>query len=125
MQIEVSPGDVIDRLTILEIKLERIADPAKQAFVTREYTMLTGALAAAPPLPGIEALRAALKAVNLALWEVEDALRAHEAQGDFGAGFVELARSVYRHNDRRAGLKQEINALAGSLLDDVKSYTGY
>jgi len=125
MQIEVSPGEVIDRITILEIKLERIADPARREFVVREYGMLSTVLAATPVSPGLEALRDALKQVNLALWNVEDDLREHERRKDFGPDFVELARSVYRHNDRRAALKQEINALVGSALSDVKSYAAY
>ena len=125
MQIEVSPGEVVDRMTILEIKLERITDPAKRECLERDYGMLQAALAATPVSPGLAALRNALKQVNLALWQVEDDLREHERRKDFGPSFVELARSVYRHNDRRAALKQDINALAGSALNDVKSYAAY
>lgn len=125
MLIDVSPGDVVDRLTILEIKLERINDPAKRRFVLAEYKQLAAAIAEAPPIPDIDSLRAELKAVNTALWEVEDSVRDHERRKEFGAAFVELARSVYRHNDRRSALKQKICELAGSALVDVKSYAEY
>lgn len=125
MQIDVSPGDVLDRLTILEIKLERISDPAKRAFAQREFDMLTAVLATRPDSGDWAALRQELKAVNLTLWQVEDDLREHERRGDFGPAFIALARSVYRHNDRRAALKAAINAQAGSPLNDVKSYAPY
>lgn len=124
MQIDVAPGEVIDRLTILELKLEKIADAARLAPVRLEYQKLTAALAAAP-VAGIEPLRSALKAVNAALWQVEDDLRDCERAKDFGPRFVELARSVYRHNDQRCVLKQEINQAAGSALSDVKFYRPY
>lgn len=125
MQIEVSPGEVVDRMTILEIKLERITDPAKRECLERDYEMLSAAWAETPISSSLKALREALKDVNMMLWQVEDDLRQHERRKDFGPGFVELARSVYRYNDRRAALKQEINALAGSTLNDIKSYAAY
>jgi hypothetical protein len=124
MVIEVSPGDAIDRLTILELKLERIVEPEKREFALREHKMISAALAGAG-LPAIEGLQESLKLVNAALWDVEDCLRDHERRQDFGATFVAAARSVYRHNDRRAALKQEINAKTGSQLNDVKSYAAY
>jgi hypothetical protein len=125
MLIETAPGDVIDRLTILELKLQNIADPAKLGPVQLEYDKLGTALAAASPIPGVEALRAALKEVNAALWQVEDDLRDCERAGNFGPRFIELARSVYRHNDRRCALKRRINDAAGSALTEVKSYAPY
>lgn len=125
MLIDAAPGEVIDRLTILELKLERIAVPAKLAPVRLEHKNLTAALAAGEPIPGVEPLRSALKAVNAALWQVEDDIRACERAKDFGPRFVELARSVYRHNDQRCALKQRINEAAGSALTDVKSYARY
>lgn len=124
MVIEVSPGDAIDRLTILELKLERIVEPEKREFALREHQMIATALAGAG-LPAMGELQETLKAVNAALWDVEDRLRDHERRQDFGAAFVAAARSVYRHNDRRAALKQEINAKTGSQLNDVKSYAAY
>lgn len=125
MLIEMAPGEVIDRLTILELKREHIADAAKLAPVSLEYEKLSAALAADAPIPGVEALRAELKAVNAALWLVEDDIRDCERAKDFGPRFVELARSVYRNNDRRSALKHAINQAAGSALTDVKSYAPY
>jgi len=125
MQIDVAPGEVIDRLTILELKLEKIADPAKLEPLRIEHQCLSAALAAVAPIPGGEALRSALKAFNAVLWQVEDDLRDCERGQDFGPRFVELARSVYRHNDQRCDLKRRINEAAGSVLTDVKSYAPY
>jgi hypothetical protein len=125
MLVETAPGTVIDRLTILELKLEKIVDPAKRAPVRLEYEMLSAALAAAVPIPGVVPLRSALKEVNAALWEIEDALRDCEHTKDFGPRFIELARSIYRHNDRRSALKRQIDEAAGSALTEVKSYLPY
>jgi hypothetical protein len=126
LTIPASAGEVIDKLTILDIKLARIADPAKRANVAREHAALTAAWAAAVPDPAVLGhLVADLRQVNETLWEVEDALREQERQGDFGPAFVELARSVYRTNDRRAALKREINARLGSTLVEEKSYAAY
>ena len=125
MLIDMAPGEVVDRLTILELKLERIADPARLGPVRFEHKQLSQALAAAAPISGMETLRSALKAVNAALWQVEDDIRACDRARDFGPRFVELARSVYRHNDQRCRLKQQINQAAGSALTDVKSYAPY
>lgn len=128
IQIPASPGEVLDKLTILDIKLERIADAAKRANVAREHAALTAAWDAA--LAGREAaalarLRAALRSVNERLWEVEDELREHERRAAFDAAFVELARAVYRTNDRRAAIKREVNDLLGSALVEEKSYAAY
>lgn len=123
LTIEASPGEAADKLTILRIKQDRIRDAGKLAHVGREAEMLDAALA---PLrashPAILPLIADLRRVNEALWDVEDALRLHEARGDFGAEFVRLARSVYETNDRRAGIKAEINAILGSDIAEQKSY---
>ena len=124
--IEVAAGELVDKITILEIKSERIADPAKLANVRTELAVLAAARAAAlPPSPGLDRLTAELRAVNEALWQIEDDIRDCEAAGDFGPRFVALARSVYRTNDRRAALKREINALTGSRLIEEKSYRDY
>jgi hypothetical protein len=126
LTIPASGGEVIDKLTILDIKLARITDPAKRANVAREHAALLEAWRDAVPDPAaLEGLVDALRGVNEALWEVEDALREHERRRDFGAAFVELARSVYRTNDRRAELKREINARLGSALVEEKSYATY
>ena len=126
MKIDVSPGEVIDRLTILEIKLERIADPQKLRHVQGEYELLSQTLAAGiDRSTELESLRAELKEVNTALWRIEDDIRDHERRQDFGAEFVVLARSVYRNNDRRVAIKLRINEHLGSVLVEEKSYSPY
>ena len=124
--IEVAPGELIDKITILEIKHERITDDAKRANVHSELLSLCAArIAALPDDPELDRLTAELKSVNEALWEVEDAIRDCERAGDFGPRFIELARSVYLTNDRRAELKRTINTHLGSRLIEEKSYTQY
>lgn len=118
-------GDVLDRLTILAIKAARVTGPAA-ANVAAERAALAEAWAAAglPPVDTLEEA-AGLAAVNLALWEVEDRLRAFEAAGDFGPAFVADARSVYRLNDRRAALKRAVNLRLGSELVEEKVHPRY
>lgn len=104
---EISAGELIDKITILEIKLDRIGDEAKRANIARELAGLIQALEQS--IGGDEAvadLRRELKTVNAELWRIEDDIRARERAQDFGALFVSLARSVYRENDRRADLKR-------------------
>ncbi len=126
LKIDVAPGEVIDKITILEIKRRRIADPAKLANVERELALLSQALAAAVPSSArLVALRGELAAINEAIWEVEDGIRDQERRGDFGAEFIRLARAVYHNNDRRAEIKRAINDLLGSELVEEKSYTPY
>jgi hypothetical protein len=126
VEAAIAPGELIDKITILEIKMERIADADKLGNVRRELTVLEAArdrhVAASEAL---SALTADLKAANGTLWEVEDALRECERQKDFGPRFVELARTVYRTNDLRAALKRRINELLGSRLVEEKSYADY
>ncbi|CAO3439643.1 hypothetical protein [Azospirillum doebereinerae] len=124
--VPVSWGELLDKITILEIKSERIADPAKRANVGREFAALQRVVtdAGAPP-DGVQPLTDALRAVNEALWDIEDNIRDCERQKDFGPRFVELARSVYHQNDRRAALKRELNDLLGSDLVEEKSYQAY
>lgn len=124
--IEVAAGELVDKITILEIKDARISDPAKLSNVRTELAVLREAQAAAlPPSLELDRLTTELRAVNEALWQIEDDIRDCEAAGDFGPRFVELARAVYRTNDRRAALKREINALTGSRLVEEKSYRDY
>jgi len=124
--IEVAPGELIDKITILRIKDERIADAAKRANVREELKTLTKARTAAlPDDPELDRLEADLKAVNEALWEIEDDIRDCERAGDFGPSFIALARAVYQANDRRAALKREINLRLGSRLIEEKSYKPY
>ena len=126
IRVEIAPGELIDKITILEIKAERIADAAKRANVLVELATLTDARAAAIPPDGeIDRLAAELKTVNEALWEIEDDIRECDRDGAFGPRFVELARAVYRTNDRRAELKRAINLRLGSRLVEEKSYKPY
>lgn len=122
----VSPGELIDKITILRIKCARIAEPGKLANVRRERALLEavweGHVAEAPELA---ALVADLQGVNEALWQIEDDLRDCERDGDFGPRFVALARSVYVTNDRRAALKRAINLALGSGIVEEKSYAAY
>jgi post-segregation antitoxin (ccd killing protein) len=121
--IEIAPGELIDKITILEIKRERIADSAKLANVRKELDLLNAARQRAiHPSPRLDELTAELKKTNEALWQIEDALRVCERNQEFGPAFIELARSVYRENDRRADLKRQINRLLGSKLIEEKSY---
>jgi Flp pilus assembly protein TadD len=124
--VEIAPGELIDKLTILEIKAERLTDPARLRNVRTELEALRAARERAVPLsPQLAALSAELRAVNEALWQIEDDIRLCERRQDFGPRFVELARSVYRTNDRRAELKRRINELLGSNLVEEKSYAAY
>jgi len=124
--IPVAPGELLDRLTILEIKSERIAEPGKRDNVQHERSLLEEAWRAAPQAAiDLGDARARLRAVNERLWEIEDAIRACEAEADFGERFVELARSVYRNNDERAAIKREIDERTGSEIVEEKSYPGY
>ncbi len=118
-----SVGELFDKISILEIKSERIADAEKVAFVRHELALLRD-LAATCGTPSSDpaAALSELKAVNEALWEIEDSIRDCEREKDFGARFIELARAVYKTNDRRAELKRELNHLYGSSIVEQKSY---
>ena len=126
LQVQTSPGEFLDKLTILEIKSERIQDPAKLANVRRELDLLR-ALWRESPLSArdVSAVVERLKQVNEALWEIEDRIREKEAARAFDGEFIELARSVYITNDRRASLKRELNLALGSDLIEEKSYKTY
>jgi hypothetical protein len=122
----VSYGELIDKITILEIKSERIGDAAKLANIRTEHDLLTASWAAHPASrPDIAAERAQLRAVNEALWDIEDRIRVKEKAKAFDTDFVELARSVYVRNDERAAVKREINLKLGSTLVEEKSYQDY
>ena len=131
MKIEVSNGEIMDKLTILAIKLEEIKDEAKLKNVQKEYDTLS------PIVHGIyeelnEEHQTALKAlhkdlgdINKTLWNIEDICRLHEANNNFDAAFIEVTRSVYITNDERAQVKKLINTLTGSELVEEKSYEEY
>jgi len=123
---EIAPGELIDKITILQIKSERIADAGKLQNVGIELEVLSNARDAAMPATAeLAELTAQLKQVNETLWDIEDAIRDCEREEDFGPRFIELARSVYRSNDRRAALKRAINELLDSKLVEEKSYAAY
>jgi Family of unknown function (DUF6165) len=124
--VETSAGELLDKIAILEIKIESIHDEEKLANVRYECAALTATLdREIAPSDELSRLRAALKAVNAELWRIEDEIRAQEKAGTFGEAFVALARSVYRTNDRRAALKREINMLLQSTIVEEKSYADY
>ena len=124
--IPVAPGELLDKITILRIKVLRIEDLGKRANAVAELTMLEEVQAkdvlASDQLTSLEI---DLSVVNEALWEIEDAVRDHERVQDFGPAFVKLARDVYRQNDRRAALKRQINTLLGAVIVEEKSYASY
>lgn len=126
IEVPVAVAELIDKITILEIKTERFRDATKLANAKAELTLLyerrAAALGKAPALADIEAR---LKAVNQRIWDLEDAIRACERQQDFGPSFVTAARSIYRANDERAALKREINVTTGSQIIEEKSYDAY
>ncbi len=123
---EVSWGELIDKVTILQIKSERIQDEAKVKNVHAELMALSRAHQQAHGLNArLREAEARLKAINEELWDIEDGIRACERAKDFGPRFVELARSVYFRNDARAAVKREINLLLGSSLVEEKSYQPY
>jgi len=124
--VPLSVGELIDKITILQIKSERIANREQLANVRRELNALEAVSARIACDPGVLAqCTADLKRVNEALWEIEDAIRECEARGDFGPGFIELARSVYRQNDERSRLKRKLNIAAGSSYIEEKSYAAF
>ena len=124
--VDVSPGEFLDKLTILQIKSERIRDAAKLANVRKELDLLTQTWARSPfAKKDIREPLERLKATNERLWNIEDNIRNKEAAGKFDNEFVELARSVYISNDERAAIKRELNLLLGSELIEEKSYTDY
>lgn len=124
--VPVSFGELIDKITILEIKAERIGDAAKVANVRTELDMLNATWGEhAASATDIADARARLRAVNEALWDIEDRIRVKEKAKAFDPEFIELARSVYVRNDERAAVKREINAKLGSTLVEEKSYEDY
>lgn len=124
-QVPVSWGELIDKITILEIKVDRL--PTEQAAVNAAKELALLREIAGPFLanPEIVALTARLKTLNEALWEIEDRIRDQERSGTFDSTFIELARSVYKRNDERGRMKREINLLLGSELIEEKSYPPY
>jgi len=136
LSIPISPGELLDKITILQIKFARISNPQQRRNVRHELDLLTGlwstsALAGGgiesrPGIePEVERLRGELKGINETLWEIEDAIRECERDSDFGPRFIELARAVYKTNDRRAAVKRAINETLDSTIIEEKSYKAY
>jgi hypothetical protein len=124
--VPISPGELVDKITILEIKSERMTDAAKLHNVRIELALLTDTWRASPfSATDVRAEWDALREVNGRLWDIEDRIRDRERDGDFGAEFIELARAVYVTNDERAALKKKINTRLGSTLVEEKSYADY
>jgi Family of unknown function (DUF6165) len=122
----ISWGELLDKITILEIKSERLTSPTAVMNVRHELELLSGiAHGVTVRDPRLPALKTALKKVNDELWMIEDRIREKEAKQLFDGEFVELARSVYRNNDRRGQLKREINVLLNSDLIEEKQYAHY
>ena len=126
VMVPVSWGEVIDKITILEIKARRVGDEAKLANVRKELGLLREVRDRAfSGDVGLAELSRRLMAVNEKLWDIEDEIRDCERRRDFGPRFVQLARAVYVTNDERAMLKRRINELLGSALVEEKSYAAY
>ncbi len=124
--VPVSWGELLDKIAILEIKRMNLRAPQALANAERELAALNPSLTALEPAPaGLLELRTALAEVNQRLWAIEDRIREKDAQNDFGAEFVALARSVYRENDERGRIKRAINRLLGSGLMEEKQYSAY
>ncbi len=125
IMVPVSAGELVDKILILRIKAERV-EPSKQTNVRKELSMLEEtAHSSLPQSEQLASMTGELLDVNIALWEIEDAIRDCERAGDFGPDFVRLARAVYVQNDRRAVVKRSINDLVGSEIVEEKSYRPY
>jgi hypothetical protein len=124
--VPISPGELIDKITILEIKSERMADAAKLHNVRTELAMLNDTWrASAYSATDIDAEWKGLRDVNVQLWDIEDLIRDKERVNEFDGEFIRLARAVYVTNDVRAAIKKRINMKLGSLLVEEKSYKEY
>ena len=126
IHVPVSPGEVLDKITILEIKSERISDADKLVNVNRELELLQASWQKFVDVDDdVRRIHAKLKAINEDLWEIEDDIRDKERAREFDERFIELARSVYVTNDRRADAKKELNVYLGSEMVEEKSYQDY
>jgi len=124
MKIEVSNGELVDKLTILEIKLNKITDKSKLINISKEYNLLKLAMNSAGLDSESEEYKQLMK-VNLLLWNIEDKIRIKESKQEFDDEFISLARSVYFENDKRSEIKKRINLLSGSALIEEKQYVDY
>jgi Family of unknown function (DUF6165) len=122
IQVPISVGELIDKITILQIKPERLNGMARGNVAMELASLYQAKSEAHLNSPEITALMSELKVLNTALWDIEDQIREFEARGDFGPSFIEIARSVYRMNDRRAAIKRQINVVSESEIVEEKSY---
>jgi len=125
MKVEISNGELLDKFSILEIKMGNITDPSKLVNIENEYRELTNDCTDLLRNSSISSLYSELKSINQKLWNVEDDIRECERRKDFGQEFISLAREVYFTNDERARVKKEINLASGSSLVEEKSYQAY
>ena len=124
--VEVSIGELLDKITILEIKLEKIKDPEKLKFINNEHSILKTQLEKNVKTDdSLSKLYQSLKEVNAKLWVIEDDKRECEKNKDFGKKFIKLSRDVHFLNDDRAKIKLEINNHTGSIIKEIKEYTSY
>jgi hypothetical protein len=123
---EISAGELFDKISILEIKIEKVKDKDSQKEIKKEYNILKKIKNSSINLDNkIEKLFSLLKKINTKLWNIEDQIRICEKNKDFGKNFVELAREVYFNNDERAKIKSEINKILGSNIREIKQYIDY
>ena len=123
---EISAGELLDKITILEIKLIKIKDKENLLEINKEYEFLKETKNSNIKLTqNLEKLIIQLKEINLKLWDIEDKKRICEKNKDFGQAFVDLSRSVYLNNDKRANIKSEINKILGSNIREIKKYANY
>ena len=123
IQSEISSGELLDKISILEIKLEKIADKTSLEEINKEYKMLKNAQNSNMEITeNLQKLINQLSEINLKLWNIEEEKRICEKSEDFGDNFIKLSRNVYINNDKRAKIKSDINKLLGSNIKEVKSY---
>ena len=123
---EISAGELLDKISILEIKLEKIKDKNNLEEINKEYKILKNVQNSNIEITNkIEKLFKEIKEININLWNIEDKLRICEKNKDFGENFIELARGVYLNNDKRSKIKSEINKILGSNIREIKQYVNY
>ena len=124
--VEVSVGELLDKISILEIKKEKIKDPEKLQFINDEHIILKGQLSQNMKSDNkLNKLFQSLKEINAKLWIIEDDKRMCEKNSDFSQNFIKLSRDVHFLNDNRAKIKLEINTYTGSKIKEIKEYTAY
>jgi hypothetical protein len=124
--VEVSVGELLDKISILEIKKEKIKNSESLSFIEKEYLILKDQLNKNIKYDDkLEVLFNKLKKINMTLWEIEDEKRSYEKNSDFGDKFIKVSRDIHFLNDDRSKVKLEINKITGSLIREIKQYTSY